>query len=181
MRPVILHGRKSGWCWRYNVSGCEKMVRILWEVKIVDAPFCCGMDGCFVKSFHIWLFGNEIFSHEQWGERGSSVGKVAEGKSGHVCSCSATRRQNTKNGILNDAEDRPRFPFVTTYHMGSVTWPVKDPLDRKCEDACLLRYACSYLHVQIPEILNLQISYCRIISLFLFNELLLLPRQMFFF
>jgi hypothetical protein len=36
-----------------EVSGCEKTVRILWEVKVVDVPFCYGMGECFVKRFHI--------------------------------------------------------------------------------------------------------------------------------
>jgi len=64
--------------------------------------------------------------------------------------------------------------------MGSVTRAVKDPLDRKYEETSHLTYACSYLQVKIPESLNLQTSKYQRISSSLFNELLLLPQQMFF-
>jgi hypothetical protein len=56
--------------------------------------------------------------------------------------------------------------------MGSVTRPVKDPLDR--------RHGCGYLQVQIRKGLNPQTSNYWRISLFLFNELLLLLQQIFF-
>jgi hypothetical protein len=38
---------------KIKISGCEEMVIILWEVKVVDVPFCYGMGECFIKTFHI--------------------------------------------------------------------------------------------------------------------------------
>jgi len=91
-----------------------------------------------------------------------------------------TQRTEFSATPMTDLENSHSFSFRNDIPHGQCDLPSKNPLVCECEDTSFLRYTYSYLQVQIPESLNLQISNYRRISLFLFNELLLLPRQMFF-
>jgi hypothetical protein len=124
------------------------------------------------NSFFIILERN-IFSWAAVGG-GSSVVNVAAGKGGHIAavlrSGVKTHRTEFQWHRWETSKNLTSFPLVKAYHVGSLTHPVKDPLERKYEDTNLLRYVSSYVQVQIPECWNIQTLNYQRISLFLFNE-----------